>query len=274
MKKIITLLLFSTIASFANYAQEGHKHTVITPDEIVWGMLNPARGNESPKAFDLFGDRTKDTATGMLVRFEKGFTSPPHIHNITYRGVVIEGLVHNASPGASKMWLPKGSFWVQPAGGDHVTAANDQNNLIYLEIDHGPYLVEDSSEAFESHDHAINIDSTNLVWVTSKDAKWLDIDGGKISFLWGKTDSDNGTFLKLPPYFKGFLKDDSQLRAVVVEGNFHYHYHIEGAERTHIMLTPSAYFSSNGKAKHYIETFDKEVLLYVRNIGGYQVLAE
>ncbi len=272
MKRLIFSLLTTAFAFSVSIAQHHHKHTVITPNMIKWGLLNPARGNDSPKAFDLFGDRTKDTATGMLVRFDKGFTSPPHIHNITYRGVVIEGHVHNASPGADKMWLPKGSFWVQPAGRSHVTAANDQNNLIYLEIDQGPYLVEDTSEAFESHDHAINIDSTNLVWVTYKDAKWLEINGGKIAFLWGATDSDNGTFLKLPAHFSGFLEDDSQLRVVVVEGSFHYHYHIEGAEFTHIMLTPSSFFSSNGKAKHYIETFDEEVLLYVRNIGGYHVV--
>ena len=54
--------------------------------------------------------------------------------------------------------------------------------------------MEDSAEAFESHDHAINIDSSNLVWVTASDAKWLDIDGGKIAFLWGATDSDNALF--------------------------------------------------------------------------------
>ncbi len=271
MKKIIITLTALVMTTSATMAQS---HTVITPDQIRWGMLNPARGDQSPKAFDLYGDRTKDTATGMLVKFEKGFTSPPHIHNITYRGVVIEGLMHNADPKASIQWLPKGSFWVQPAGGDHVTAAGDEKNLIYLEIDHGPYLVEDSSEHFESHDHAININNSNLVWVTASDATWIDITGAQIAFLWGATDSDNGTFLKLPPHFSGFLEDDSQLRVVAIEGNFHYHYHIEGAEHTHIMMTLGAYFSSNGKARHYIETFDTEVMLYVRNIGGYHIKTE
>ena len=141
MKRILTTLIMTTFTVITACGQhQEQKHTVITPNQITWGLLNPARGDQSPKAFDLYGDRTKDTATGMLVRFEKGFTSPPHIHNITYRGVVIEGLMHNADPKASIQWLPKGSFWVQPAGGNHVTAAGDENNLIYLEIDHGPIL--------------------------------------------------------------------------------------------------------------------------------------
>lgn len=69
---------------------------------------------------------------GISVRFNPGFSSPPHIHNITYRGIVIEGLLHNDDPTAESMWLPAGSFWTQPAGEDHITAANAQSNMIYL----------------------------------------------------------------------------------------------------------------------------------------------
>lgn len=81
---------------------------------------------------------------------QKGFESPPHIHNITYRGVVIEGVMHNDDPTAAKMWMPPGSFWTQPAGEDHTTAADGETNLIYLEIDSGPYLVKPSAEQFDN----------------------------------------------------------------------------------------------------------------------------
>lgn len=265
MKKILILIMATLSVATEVVAQE---HRVITSDQIKWGLLNPARGKDSPKAADLWGDRTKNTATGMLVRFEEGFNSPPHIHNITYRGVVIEGLVHNDDPNAAQMWLPKGSFWVQPAGENHTTAANAKANLVYIEIDSGPYLVEPSSEAFDNGERPINIDSTNLVWVTAKDAEWIDIDDGKIAFLWGATDSDNGTFLKLPANFKGYIEDNSSLKVVVVEGNFKYRYGKEGKE---YRLSPSAFFSSDGDAKHYLQGDDKEILLYVRNIGGYHV---
>ncbi len=101
-------------------------------------------------AADLWGDRTKDTATGMLVKFQKGFSSPPHIHNVTCRGVVIEGLMHNDDPAAEKMWMSSGSFWTQPAGESYITAAEGKNSLIYLEIDSGPYLVLSAEKAFDN----------------------------------------------------------------------------------------------------------------------------
>ena len=46
--------------------------------------------------------------------------------------------------------MPTGSFWTQPAGEDHTTAANADTNLIYLEIDSGPYLVKPSSYKFDN----------------------------------------------------------------------------------------------------------------------------
>ena len=88
-KLTIASLLLSTCFLLVPGVQAQDK--VIAAKDVEWGYLNPARGDTSPGAADLWGDRTKDTATGMLVRFNKGFESPPHIHNITYRGIVIEG---------------------------------------------------------------------------------------------------------------------------------------------------------------------------------------
>lgn len=47
--------------------------TVMSSDEIEWGYLNPLGGDKSPGAADLWGDRTKNVATGMLLKFNKGF---------------------------------------------------------------------------------------------------------------------------------------------------------------------------------------------------------
>ena len=137
MKPLKVFLLVLSICS-VSLPSKADDHTVIAVGNINWGLLNPLRGDASPKAADLWGDRTKDMATGMLVKFQKGFSSPPHIHNITYRGIVIEGLMHNDDPTAEKVWLPKGSFWTQVAGESHITAADEASNLIYLEIDSGP----------------------------------------------------------------------------------------------------------------------------------------
>jgi len=61
------------------------------------------------------------------------------------------------------MWLPADSFWTQPAGENHITAADGENNLIYLEIDNGPYLVLAKEKAFDNGERPINIDERNLV---------------------------------------------------------------------------------------------------------------
>lgn len=42
--------------------------------------------------------------------------------------------MHNDDPSSASMWMPAESFRTQPAGDNHVTAANGVQNLIYLEI--------------------------------------------------------------------------------------------------------------------------------------------
>ncbi|MDO6684627.1 DUF4437 domain-containing protein [Agarivorans sp. 2_MG-2023] len=242
-------------------------HTVISTDNINWGMLNPARGEASPKAADLWGDRTKDMATGMLVKFQKGFSSPPHIHNITYRGVVIEGLMHNDDPSAEKMWLPSGSFWIQPAGESHITAANGEENLIYLEIDSGPYLVEPEDHAFDNGERPINMAEKNIFWLNVNDATWLESGNAQISYLWGAPETANGSFVKLPAGFSGSIESDKDLKAVVVKGSASYQWNNQPATTA---LSPSSFFSSEVKGKHLIEA-DTEVVLYVKSTGRFTV---
>ena len=56
---------------------------VVPSSELKFIPLNPARGDASPQAGVLWGDIRKDMPSGILLRFAKGFASPPHIHNIT-----------------------------------------------------------------------------------------------------------------------------------------------------------------------------------------------
>jgi len=142
--------------------------TIQKVEDIQWGMLNPARGDKSPKAGGLWGDRTQNKESGFLVKFNKGFSSPPHIHNITYRGIVIEGVMHNDDPNAAHFWLPKGSYWTQPAGEPHITAAKGQTNIIFLEIDQGPYLVKPVDQEFQNGEYPLNIHASNIIWKKDK----------------------------------------------------------------------------------------------------------
>tara|TARA_R110001592_G_scaffold363262_1_gene682777 strand:+ start:3947 stop:4765 length:819 start_codon:yes stop_codon:yes gene_type:complete len=260
-------IVLAMIVSFTALQSVASDYKVIATDKIDWGLLNPLRGDASPRAADLWGDRTKDVATGMLVKFNKGFSSPPHIHNITYRGVVIEGLMHNDDPAAERMWLPPGSFWTQPAGESHITAANGINNLIYLEIDSGPYLVLPEEKAFDSGDRPINMDERNLVWLGAKDVKWLEISNVKIAYLWGKPHLANGSFIKLPAGFKGLIGNENGLKAVVVKGKATHQWGSNGKKS---VLSPSSFFSSTAKGDHKIDV-ESETVLYINSNGRYTI---
>lgn len=136
---------------------------VLDASELEWTALNPARGAASPMAATLWGDRAGAAPTGFLVRFVDGFRSPPHIHNVSYRGVVVGGQVHNAHPDAPDVWMPVGAFWTQPKGHNHVTAAKGVTTA-FIEIDEGPYLVRPVDQAFDSGERAVNLAPEQLTW--------------------------------------------------------------------------------------------------------------
>ena len=251
---------------------------VVLASEIKWQALNPARGDKSPKAATLWGDRSGASATGFLVNFVDGFKSPPHIHNVTYRGVVISGLIHNDDPAAEAMWMPKGSFWTQPAGEVHITAAKGKNNVAFIEIDKGPYLVLPTEKAFDSGERPVNVDAKNIVWLDASSTSWIDspentdsADGPKIAFLWGNPLDEqlNGTLVNLPFGFTGEIRGSSSiLRSVVIQG------HLKLRRQSEIkVLEPGSFFSSKDEFVHQLSCKDeKNCLIYVQNKGKYKII--
>ncbi|GAL10262.1 hypothetical protein JCM19233_1239 [Vibrio astriarenae] len=234
------------------------------------GLPQPFAWCAEPGAADLWGDRTTDTATGMLVRFNKGFESPPHIHNITYRGIVIDGLMHNDDPTAAKMWMPTGSFWTQPAGEDHTTAANGENNLIYLEIDAGPYLVQPSAEAFDNGERPLNLHTNNIVWLGSSDLHDINVEGVQATYVWGNAAEMNGSMIKLPSGFDGSINTQApEFRAVIISGDVEYRSE-DAKKETH--LAAGSYIESTGNFTHHIiNDSENEVTIYIRTSDKYQV---
>ncbi|MEO0375690.1 MAG: DUF4437 domain-containing protein [Cyanobacteria bacterium P01_A01_bin.17] len=268
-----------TSSQVASIAAEPASEVVLNSD-VEWGPLNPARGDASPKAGTLWGDRTGSGPSGFLVQFVDGFSSPPHIHNVTYRGVVINGLIHNDDPGAENMWLPAGSFWTQPAGDVHITAADDNNNLAYIEIEEGPYLVLPSEKAFDNGERPVNVDESNLVWLDASNIAWLDqtgvsasADSPKVAFLWGNPQDDqlNGTFVKLPEGFTGEIHGHGPtFRAVVIQGQLSHYLPNEANLKT---LKPGSYFGSLGETVHQaICQTGEECIIYVRAEGTFDVV--
>lgn len=265
MKQIISLVSASVLAisSFSSLASDSLKQSEIKPaTDLAWGYLNPLRGDKSPGAKDLWGDRTENVATGMLVKFNPGFSSPPHIHNITYRGIVIEGLMHNDDPKAETMWLPAGSFWTQPAGEDHITAANAQSNMIYLEIDSGPYLVKPSAQKFDNGERPVNIHSSNIVWLSESESTLVSGEGIKLAHLWrNQTSSTRGMLIKLNENAKGHLFGLSdEFKAVVIQGLVNYK---SDETKQAVKLHAGSFFSSKGEFEHELST-EGEAIIYIR----------
>lgn len=271
-RRAISAIFLAGAAALANADDQtnGSLVKVMSADEVEWGYLNPLRGVLSPGAADLWGDRTGGNATGMLVRFKKGFESPPHIHNITYRGIVIEGLMHNDDPSAAKMWMPPGSFWTQPAGENHTTAANGETNLIYLEIDSGPYLVMPSDEQFDNGERPLNLHADNMVWQDDSDLYSIKTDNAEATQLWRSTADMNGSMVKLGAGFEGELTTDaSEFRAVVISGEVSYNPRDLEAPK---LLEAGSYVESTGGYTHQLENqSDDEVILYIRTNSQFYV---
>lgn len=243
---------------------------------LTYQPLNPARGDASPQAGVLWGDLHADTPTGAIIKFKPGFSSPPHIHNITYRAIVIEGAVHNDDPDAKAMWMGPGSFWTQPAGENHITSAiAGDGATIFLETLAGPYLVQPSEEAFDNGERPINVDAGNVFWLNAEDITWASVGtdkapGAELAFLWGslKDNTRNGTFLKISAGTSGQLQDNgSQLHAVLIKGSVSYTRN--GTEADNPLL-PGSYFNSKEGMTHQIacdETAD--CVFYISTEGRY-----
>lgn len=269
-KTLFALAVVTQLAlnSPANADDSKLKSSVIQSDRVNWGYLNPLRGEQSPGAANLWGNRTQNRPTGLLVKFRKGFSSPEHIHNISYRGIVIKGQIHNDDPTAETFWLPSGSFWTQPGGGNHITSANGQTNLIYLEIDSGPYLVKPSHQHFDNKEAPLNLHISNMVW-RNDHGKPSNNNVVEVTNLWGSTivGELGGSLLKLPAEFNAkLLSNASELRVVVIAGEVKY----QSVEKPiSVKLLPGSYFSSSGKFEHQIST-SNQTILYIRSNGQYQ----
>ena len=239
--------------------------------EVQWEPLNPARGESSPQAATLWGDRKGAVPTGFLAKFVDGFSSPPHIHNATYRAVVIRGLIHNDDPDAAAMWMPTGSFWTQPKGEVHITSAKGRTNVALVEIDEGPYLVLPPEQAFDSGERPVNVDASNVVWVTPPGMAAA-ASGPKLAYLWGHLEDglSNGSFVQLPAGFAAEIRSHgTTFRAVVIQGTLRYR-----GESTKT-LAPGSYFGANGKALHPVSAeAEQDCILYIRTNGKYELRSE
>ncbi|APZ91915.1 DUF4437 domain-containing protein [Fuerstiella marisgermanici] len=255
-------------------------HTVLLSSDLKWTPLNPARGADGPQAANLWGDRTGRGPSGFLVKFVDGFSSPPHIHNITYRGVVLQGRVFNGHQDNKPMWMQSLSYWTQPVGQVHITAAQGRS-IVYVEIEDGPYLVRPTEEAVDHGEKPVNIDAGNLVWLGSQNIRWINdpqADGSsagvEVALLWGEpqTPQPSGVLVRLPKQFRGKIRSDaSAFRAVIIQGQARYQFSTDKPKS----LQPGACFTSSGAATHKLtQDGDEPCVLYLQTQGTFEIHAE
>lgn len=270
---LVAIMLAGAVSGTAQAAASGRPgYELVKRSDVEFIPLNPARGDLGPKAGKLWGDIRADVPSGILVTFVDGFQSPPHIHNITYRAVVISGAVHNDDPAAEKMWMEPGSFWTQPLGENHITAAKGEDSTIFLEILSGPYLVKPADQAFDSGERPINVAARNIMWLEAEDVEWIGRDGPRMAYLWGSVEDNekNGTFVRLPAGYGGDLSTSApMMRVVTIHGQTSIQ--LSGESDTH-RLDPGSYFCSKGEAVHQISCdSDEECVLYLHTEGKYRL---
>ncbi len=274
---------FIGITAFASkgLAQETVNETtteVVLASEVEWEQLNPKRGDQSPQAATLWGDRNGTEATGFLVKFVDGFSSPPHIHNVSYRGVVIAGGVHNDDPAAKPMWMPAGSYWTQPAGEVHITASRGVG-IAFIQIEKGPYLVLPTEDATDNGERPVNVDPSNIVLLDGSNTSWVDQPphetslGPEIAFLWGdpKDGQLNGTLVKLPAGFNGEIQSrGDSFQAVIIKGQPELR--LPGSDKIK-SLTPGSHVASQGAVAHQFScNLEEGCIIYVRCKGKFKVI--
>ena len=269
LKRAASIILLSLFLSTQLTAQTTYE--LLESSEVKWEKLNPARGDKSPQAATLWGDRGGSVPTGFLVKFVDGFSSPPHIHNVSYRGIVIEGFIHNDDPDAAAMWMPACSFWTQPKGEVHITAAKGLTNIAFIEIDEAPYLVLPSEKSFDSGERPVNVDRSNLTWLKASDITGLTRNSEvEVAPLWGRFRGEElyGSLLKLPPGFRGNIhSQESILQSVLIKGQCIYARPGRSRYRT---LDTGSYFGANGESTHRIKV-ENGCILYLKTKGRFKI---
>lgn len=247
MNKLIYIFLIGVfVFGCAHHSKNSEDITVLPVSKVKWQKLNPARGDKSPQAGTLWGDRKGISATGFLAKFVDRFSSPPHIHNVSYRAIVIKGMIHNDDPKAAKMWMPKGSYWTQPAGEAHITSAKGKINIALVEIDKAPYLVRPVKKKFDNGERPYNIHASNIIWKNNGNYELAPIwknESGKVT----------GHLLKFSEAIN-LRSENSKL--VLIQGNLSFESQI---------LEPGSLISVNKQSKVNLNCESRNCILYLKS---------
>ena len=263
MTQLIRIFFYLTLFVSCQGMQKINQDKVLKVlpfEDVKWELLNPARGGKSPKAATLWGDRKKQVPTAFLVQFVDGFSSPPHIHNVSYRGIVINGLVHNDHPSAITMGMPPLSYWTQPAGETHITSAKGKNNIAFIEIDKGPYLVHPVGKAFSNGEKPINVHASNIIWHKNPNFKQ--------AYLWANKEGEvTGSLIRFSEHIR--IKSQKAF-FVIIQGTIKLNF----SSQAHFkLLSPGSFFTIPTARKEHITCQSaKDCVLYIKSDTGFTIL--
>lgn len=250
---IITTIATIFLVSCAHSGVSDQKLNILPVSKVKWEKLNPARGDKSPQAGTLWGDRKGKKETGFLAKFVDGFSSPPHIHNVSYRAIVIEGLIHNDDPGAQSMWMPKGSYWTQPAGEAHITSAKGKTNIALVEIDNGPYLVKPANQNFDNGQRPYNIHASNIIWKEKEGYEYVE--------LW--QNNDGVVIGSLVKFDNQIVLQASEARVVVISG---------GVTTTGHNLGAGSLISVDKTTNFEVSCKSQDCILYLKSVKNFKII--
>lgn len=172
--KIITLLSLLFIFSCAHRSKKVEDVKIISSTDLKWREFNYLKKDKSLLAANLWGDFKGDKSAGFLIRYPEGFISTSHTHDVSYRGIVIDGQIHSGDPKASKLWMPNSSYWTWPAGRRHMMAASALRNMVFIETDQGPFSVKLAKESFNTKEYPYNIHTSNILWKKKRGFELVD----------------------------------------------------------------------------------------------------
>ena len=242
---------------------------IVLVAQAEWQQLNPKRGDKSPRAATLWGDRDGPGPSGFLLKPVDGFSSPPHVHTAPYHGVVISGTIHNADPSANDLFLPPGSFWTQPEGGVHITACKG-DCLAYIEFE-GGYDVLPVEHAAGDPVTAVSMQPISIPWGDPPGTAAFPT-GPKVAELWGDPQGDQpgGSLLRLPAGKAWSIHSDSgTFHAVAIDGPAK---HREVGKQHVTQFSPGTYFMAQAESEHQVSCGDEAACtLYVRSRGRLQI---
>ena len=172
--RIITLLSLFFIFSCAHRSKKAGDVKIISSTDLKWRELNYLKKDKRLLAANLWGDFKGNKSAGFLIQYPDGFLSTSHTHDVSYRGIVIEGQIHSGDPKASKLWMPNSSYWTWPAGTRHTIAASAPRNIVFVETDQGPFSVKPVKESFNSKEYPYNIHTSNILWKKKRGFELVD----------------------------------------------------------------------------------------------------